>query len=153
MKQLVAVSASAVSPCVVGSGSASSLIDRNSGTSVTFNSTGGSGSPANVNFWFMIDMGYATRITQAILRSWGGTGDTAFYIRYSNSPLTTLNSGTIFGTEMTSTVLPATQTSTQTGDATARYWGLQRSGLFENQNVSCAEFELYAPDQGGGVIL
>lgn len=155
MKQITALSAATgEAPVVISSGVITNLIDKDITTNIEF-STGGSSTP--IFAWFTVDMGYTARVTKVILREWYETGvgfpDTGFEVRYSDNPINSGNVGTTFGTSMTAVFFPSTQNSEQIGDVSARYWALTRSGNFQFNNLGLKEFEMYAPDQGGGIII
>ena len=154
MQQVKPASVSLVSPVTLHSGSdLNNLIDLNVATNLQVEVL----TSDPVTFWWTIDLGQAVKITKIILQDWTETPgpgfDTGFSLRYSDSPLSASNLGTVYGAaSFDSTAYPATQDTTQTGDVTARYWGLCRAGIFLNNGLICTEMEFYTDDFAGGIV-
>jgi len=135
----------------LASGSIGDLDDNNTSTVVRVLGS------ASVNFWFTKDLGSSKEITQVDIKQscetggtscTGGGGDSGFSVRYSDSPLTSGNTGTTcdssFSMSGTATDYPFICT------ATARYWGLYRNGNFEDASIIASDFNLTGTTCDGG---
>lgn len=124
-------------PLSVTSGAIGNISDNNSSTVCVVQ-----GETSTV-FFFTVDLGSSKKVRQVKLIQWYQTGgtDTGFEIMYSDSALNSGNQGTAYGSSFSST--GAAQDTTQTGNITARYWGLRRVGNFLPNTIGMGDFNLY----------
>lgn len=132
-------SATPSTPLSVDSGSIGNISDNNVSTSC-----GVQGILDNY-FFFTLDLLVAKRIRKIRLLQWietGGNADVNFHFAYSDSPLNSGNLGTNYGDAFSASNSETIDT-TQTGDATARYWGLIHTGNFQPNVITVAEFQVF----------
>lgn len=127
-------------PLVVFSGSIGNINDNNPLTVCEVIGV------VSTDFWFVLDIGQVREIIKVELKQWYETitGDSGYTFQYSNSMLNTGNVGTAYGASFSASTSP--QDTSQTGDISARYFGLLRAGNFLGNDVGVGDFNLYAPD-------